>query len=307
MQAKKFQVMLAASEIPTPEQLVFPLFASMKLDGIRSPQVNGIPYSRKMIEIPNLYYRSWAKQYGNQLHGLDGEGIVGLPYGKNVFKRSGTILKQEGEPDFCLYVFEDWESDQVAMNRYQHLKTRLAVEKIPRVQLLEQELVRDIDQLKAKYDKALLDGYEGLILKAPLGKYKNGRSTVLEGTLLKWKEWVDAEAVILGIKQGTTNTNEALKDELGHTKRSSAKAGKVPREIVGSYHVRCLNGEYEGKEFYVSTGSFTEAELIAQWHDRENLTGKIMVFKYQKTASDDLPRFAGIKGFRDIMDMGMVG
>ena len=47
--------------------------------------------------------------------------------------------------------------------------------------------------------------------------------------LLKVKRFYDAEAVILDTYEGMGNQNEAQRDALGRTKRSSARAGKVDR------------------------------------------------------------------------------
>ena len=58
--------------------------------------------------------------------------------------------------------------------------------------------------------KNLDDGYEGLMLRAPDGPYKFGRSTVKENTLLKVKNFLDDEAEVIGFKEQTTNTNVNL-------------------------------------------------------------------------------------------------
>ena len=110
MEDHKFQPMLAASEIPEYNQLHYPLMASLKLDGIRSPQVNGRAMSRKMLPIPNKHYQEWCGDHAKALHGLDGEGIVGLPFAEHddddVFNRSTRgLMKAEGTPDFTFYVF----------------------------------------------------------------------------------------------------------------------------------------------------------------------------------------------------------
>lgn len=291
--------MLAASEIPLETNLKFPLMVSYKLDGIRSLMIDGRAMSRKMLVLSNLYLQEWAKEYATALHGLDGEVIVGQPYGEGVFQRSGSgITSIEGEPDFTFYVFEKWDSTRNARVRFAELSQQ--AEGIPRVYVLPQMIVHNVAQLKEVYAQALSIGYEGLILKNPLGAYKNGRSTVLEGTLLKWKEWADSEAVILGFKEGSTNTNVATKDELGHTKRSSAKEGKIPKDTLGSFLVKDI---YSGVEFSASTGNLTVTEAKEFWDNRENLVGKIIVYKFQKSGVKDKPRFPGFKGFRSSIDI----
>lgn len=41
------------------------------------------------------------------------------------------------------------------------------------------------------------------------------------------KPWADAEILVTGITEGEVSTNEAKKNALGRTERSSAKAGMV--------------------------------------------------------------------------------
>jgi len=294
------KVMLAASTIPEDSQIQLPCMASIKLDGIRSPMVNGTAMSRKMLPIPNRFYQEWAKEYCNQLHGLDGEGIVGLPGGEGVFQRSTSgLMSETGEPDFRFYVFEKWDHPGHAMDRYAELAAQFAFQPIPRVHLLEQRVVNTLEDLRAMYNRALAQGYEGLILKHPRHLYKNGRSSVLEGTLLKWKEWADSEAIILDVNQGTENTNPLTKDELGHAKRSTHKAGKVLKDTVGSFHCK---DAYSGVEFNCATGPLTEADLKIMWGAREKLPGRVITYKFQKSGCVVKPRYPGFKAFRSPLD-----
>lgn len=302
---KKLQVMLAASEIPTAEQLVFPLLASFKIDGLRCAQVSGQAMSRKMLPLENLTVKAWAEKYGDKLHGLDGEMVVGSPFQTSeeddVFNRSaGPLGRVSGEPDFTYYVFDSWEASALnAAERYHHLQLALALSPIPRVQLIAQKLIKNIEELRAYMAEALALGYEGLILKKLRGMYKNGRSTLLEGILLKWKEFADSEAVILSVNQGMTNKNEAKKDELGHTKRSTAKAGKELIETVGSFLVQDI---YSGVVFKCPPCG-TQAEVDALWVGRESLPGRIVTYKFQKVGTMAKPRFPGMRHFRPLSDI----
>jgi DNA ligase 1 len=301
---KKLQVMLASSEIPTPEQLVFPLDASFKVDGLRCAQINGQAMSRKMLPLENPFVQAWALEYQDYLHGLDGEMVVGLPYAENdeddVFNRSsGPLGRLTGEPNFAYYVFDTWEATDLNAAERTHLLKDRNLTAIPRVQLIAQKRINNIAELMAYMAEALALGYEGLILKKLRGLYKNGRSTLLEGVLLKWKEFADSEAIILSVNQGTTNTNEAKKDELGHTKRSSAKAGKVLTETVGSFMVQDI---YTGVIFKCPPCG-TQSEVDAMWVDRANLPGQIITYKYQKVGTMRKPRFPGMRRFRPRSDI----
>lgn len=287
--------MLAASAIPTPEQLKFPLYASFKLDGIRSPIIDGVAMSRKLLPLPNAHYQAWVTANREQLEGIDCEVISGSPTEPGVFHRTqSAIMSGDGQPDFKIYVFDAFQPGMTldAATRYTALQgwySNLSDTMQQRVMLLEQRLIHNIEELKTYMAEAMDSGYEGLILKNPKGQYKTGRSTVNEGTLLKWKEFADDEAVILAVNQGKTNTNAKVKDALGHSKRSTAKAGMVLTETCGGFKV--FHPKFG--TFDVSTGPLTKPALEAIWAGRESWVGRTMVFTYQPYGVIGLPRFPG--------------
>lgn len=301
-----FQCMLAESKIPTEADLRFPLYASFKLDGIRCTMHNGHAMSRTFIELPNKHIRKWAGKYAKLLHGLDGEMVVGLPTGEDVMYRSTSgVNSEDGEPDFSFYVFEDWVSELTAAERYHALKTKVArlhEAGAQNVYLIDQVRCENIPQLQTYYAQAEHLQYEGLIIKNPQGFYKFGRSTLKEGTLLKWKEFIHFEAIIEQVMQGSTNTNEDVRSNTGRAKRSSAKAGKVAIETVGAFRCKAVNGPYKGKTFKAARGPLTKPQLAQLWVDRETLPGQIITVKSQKVGSKDLPRFPGFSAFRPGFD-----
>lgn len=307
----KFSCMLAASEIPSEDQIKFPLYASYKLDGIRSPILNGKAMSRKMLPLPNQHIQKWVGQYGQYLQGLDGEMIVGAPNLTTTFNTTTSgVMSGDGEPNFSFYVFEHWNMGTcVAKDRHEFLSkyiTALPFVVKQRIVLVHQQLIYNMEELKAYYADALELGYEGLILKSPYAAYKFGRSTVNGGQAMKWKEFIDYDCVILEVKQGKTNTNEKVRDELGRAKRSTAKAGKVPIEEVGGFVVKCIdpNSVYFGETFNCGPGSLTQEELRNLWHIRALLPGRVIRVKSQKLGGKTLPRFPSFYGWVDDMNTG---
>jgi DNA ligase-1 len=308
-----FQPMLAASEIPIAKQLRFPLLASFKLDGIRAPQTGGFSMSRKMIPLPNKFVQAWSDRYANQLHGLDGELIVGPPNLQTTFNTTTSAVNSiEGEPDFRYYVFEHWNcpgfSAQFRYNSLQLAFKHLPDEVLSRLVLLEQVLIKSLGELKLYYVKALALGYEGLILKAPDEDYKFGRSTINGGQALKWKEFDFIKCRITGVKQGMKNTNEKTRDAVGKAKRSSAKAGKVPVEEVGGFEVVCEDdtSAFNGKQFRCGPGNLKDDELQNLWAIAHLLPGRLIRVKVQKSGAMDLPRFPGFNAWVSENDTGTV-
>ena len=55
-------------------------------------------------------------------------------------------------------------------------------------------------------------GFEGAMVRSLDGRYKNGRSTLREGLLLKVKPWKDSEAEILEVYEMMRNENEEEKE-----------------------------------------------------------------------------------------------
>ena len=130
------------------------------------------------------------------------------------------------------------------------------------------------------------------MVRDPNGKYKHGRSTANEGTLLKIKAFEDDEATIIGTVELMRNRNEARTNALGHTERSSHAENKEPAGILGTLRVK-----WRDKEFELGTG-FTQADREQMWRDREQLVGKLVTFKYQQVSHLGVPRFPVYLGIR---------
>ena len=310
--AAAFQCQLAASEIPTAEQVVLPVVASFKLDGIRSPITGGIAKSRKMLSLPNRFMQGWVKRNQWHLNGLDGEMIVGPPNLTTTFNTTTSgIMSADGEPDFKFYVFDKWDhGSQSTSVRNAWLRDyfeSLPTEVRSRLVLVEQRIIYTLDELRAYYDLALELGYEGLILRKLSAPYKFGRSTILEGVALKWKEFIDYTCVVVSVKQGMKNNNEKVRDELGRAKRSTAKAGKVPVEEVGGFVVECIEKEsvHYGMQFNCGPGPLTQNQLKQLWLERESVPGRKLRVKSQKLGGKTLPRFPGFYGWLHDMNLGV--
>lgn len=88
--------------------------------------------------------------------------------------------------------------------------------------------VPSLEKLNEVNDGFIKEGYEGTILRSPSGLYKYGRSTVKEAYLLKMKIFQDEEFEVVGFIEMNHNRNEATKDALGNTERSSHRENMIP-------------------------------------------------------------------------------
>lgn len=273
--------------------LKFPLFASPKLDGIRCSIVGGKALTRTLKEVPNRDVFSYLSL--DAWTGLDGELIVGDPTDPDVYRNTVSgIMSRDGMPGFNYYVFDNHTAQGGWQQRFEALQEFVGPETI---QVLEHEIILNHDDLIA-YESARVDeGYEGVILRHPDAPYKFGRSTAKEGYLMKVKRFVDSEAVVIGVEEEMFNGNEATTNELGRTKRSTAKAGLVPKGRMGKLHVRDLTS---GVEFHIGTG-FTDADKAWWW--AEDRTGLLVKYKSFPVGVKSLPRHPVYLGLRDLRDL----
>ena len=283
----------------------FPMLVSPKLDGVRCLIIDGVAMSRSLKPIPNKHVQ---KLFGRQdLSGLDGELIVGPPTAKDVYtKTTSGVMSIEGEPDVKFYIFDDFAAkDKVKENLFgltSGFEHRL-LSAIRRITL--EDNCKEVKHYKANneadivyYENYFLKmGYEGMMLRLPTGPYKFGRSTAKEAWLLKLKRFTDSEAEIIGMTELMTNTNEAVRNELGHLERSSKKAGKRGKGVLGSLIVRDVKSKVE---FEIGTG-FTAAQRAGIW--KLNPIGTLVKYKSQPVGVKDKPRFPVFLGFRNTIDL----
>ena len=277
------------------EKLTFPVYASPKLDGIRTTIKDGQVLSRNGKQIPNLFTQSLFKDY----HGLDGELIVGSPIHPNVFQLTTSgVMSRDGTPNVRLYVFDCWNAEGGIDNRYTEL-LKITKGNIVDIEVVQQTIINSMEELLQFEKECLEQGYEGAMIRYPDAKYKNGRSTVKEGALLKLKRFKDSEAEILSIEPLLRNHNEATKNALGRTERSSHKDNKIADDLLGSMNVKDY---YTGIEFSIGSG-FNEEQRRDFWNRRDELIGSIVKYKSFAIGVKDKPRFPIFLGFRDKRDM----
>ena len=270
----------------------------MLVHNCRALVIDGVVYSRSMKPIRS---RQVQELFGKpEYNGFDGELIVGNPFAKDVFQRTTSSVMSEDKPDSVVfYVFDLWDMpDQEFRTRRLHLQMKMKqygwdnplCSPAPRLCENKEEV---LDEL-AKIERV---GGEGLILRSPYSGYKYGRSTQKQGWLLKVKFFEDDEFEVIGFEERMHNTNEAKKNELGHTERSSAKEGLVPMDTLGSLVLK-----YGDTSFKCGTG-FSDELRKEIWDNKERYLGKLAKIRYMSVGSKTLPRIPSFKGFRDREDL----
>lgn len=281
---------------PAGELIRLPALLSPKLDGIRCLIIDGVAVGRSLKPLPNKHVQ---QLFGRQeFNGLDGELIVGQPTAKEVFQTTSSgVMSIEGEPEVSFWVFDDFMETGGFQRRLHTAQRRIKKAKCcVAVDHWKIEVADDLNRWEEDY---LATGYEGVMLRHPDGPYKHGRSTAKEGWLLKVKRFEDSEAQIIGFSELMHNANEAKRNELGHLERSSHKANKVGKQMLGALTVRDLKTKVE---FDIGTG-FTESQRQLLWAKGDDLIGQVVKYKSQPTGVKEKPRFPVFLGFRDKVDM----
>lgn len=275
----------------------YPGLVSPKIDGVRALVKGGIVYSRTMKPIPNRHVQ---KLFGHSaLNGFDGELCVGDATAPDLMQKTMSgVMSIDGTPNAWYHVFDLWNVDQYYVTRNNILGGKAYG--MQNVVTLLQTGVNSYEELLTYEQLYISLGYEGLMLRSLNGKYKQNRSTVREGILLKVKRFHDSEAIILDFEPLYRNTNSATLDERGYTKRSTCQEFKVADELLGSLRVRDLQS---GVEFDVGSG-FTEQQRRELWANKGILQGLTIKYKhFPATGVKDKPRFPIFLGFRDPRDL----
>lgn len=295
--AGTFKPMLAvAADL---NKIQFPVFASPKLDGIRCAVIQGVPLSRTLKAIPNKHISSCLAAF--RFEGFDGELIVGEPTSKTCYTDSvSNVMAFDKVPAFTYHVFDLHNSPLDFMWRFEDLQKATAkMTDVPFIKMLPQQLINDSVQLLEYEAEQIQAGYEGVIIRKPMSPYKFGRSTVNEGYLLKVKRFEDSEAVIIGFEEEMFNGNEAETNELGRTKRSTAKAGLSGKGTLGAFLVKDL---HTNVEFSIGTG-LTAAQRSEFWKNRKQMEGSLVKYKFFPVGVKDKPRHPVYLGPRDRSDI----
>lgn len=292
------------------DALQYPLLASPKIDGIRAIAQGGHLVSRKLKDIPNIHVQALLQPYCHL--GLDGELVTYNeatgemdPFGEvssKIMSRSAPITG-----GVQLLVFDTVDTGTQGWPFADRLATaavRIAPSRndnnggLPPLQLVEHTRINNSEELLRFEDAVLNAGFEGVMLRKVDGPYKQGRSTLREGYLLKLKRFSDDEAVIVGFIEQQRNLNPQVINGNGRLERGHSQAGKVGKNTLGTLVVH----HKKFGEFEIGSGlSDGLRDLI--WKDPDSYRGLTVKFKYQAHGMKDKPRHPVLLGFRDPRDM----
>lgn len=277
------------------EDLIFPVAVTIKEDGIRmlcgssDGEVKG--FSRTLRPLPNIHVQAWCRDEG--IPGLDGEIIV--PHWDFNDIQSWVMTTNRLPINWTYRVF-DWHvggQGRPYLHRMQLAKNMVENYGPSKVILMMPTICNTPDEVAMIYRGALRKGREGIIIRSLDGPYKQGRSTMNEGYMLKMKAFEDDEAKIIGFVPEYKNLNAKTVSRLGKSKRSSHQANKVAQQVLGAFIV-----EHPTKGVFNVAGGMTRDFRIYVWAHKSEFKGQWLTYKWQAHGSKHKPRTPIAKGVR---------
>ena len=299
----------------------YPCWVQPKIDGVRALNLNGTLTGRSLDPFKGFGITDYFSQ--PEFIGLDGEMTLGSK--PNCGERlcsltTGAMGRFKGVTemaDLHWWVFDDLRPDVLDLSyqdRYAIMRMNV-VNGInhPRVHVVPYKECRNDAELAAAIAKFADEGYEGTIIRNPRAGYKEGRATLKGQELWRVKPWADAEILVTGITEGQMNGNVAKTNTLGRTERSSAKAGMVRNEQVGSIQGTMLADFYDpitkrllfakGLSITVGSGEMSVAEAAHFWQNPDEILRHVVKFKHMTHGVKNLPRFPTYVSHRLLQDM----
>lgn len=300
-------------------RLVFPIGVQPKIDGVRGLTTEGCLTGRSLKKHKNIF--TTARYSLPEYAMFDGELAAEDERHPDLCRLTtsavGTI---KGEPYTIWHVFDTLNKHVVKapyFERWQWLQNHISSEhrrgNMQFARAVGMVIIPTLADLQAQHAVNMELGYEGSILRNLHGRHKEGRSTVLEGLLLRIKDFIEAEFKITGVTEGDANGNEAQINELGQTFRSSHQENKVPNGMVGSFQGTLINDVldpwtgrlllHRGQEINVSPGKMNHEQRRWFFLNTHLIIGQIGKFKLFPKGIKDKPRFPTFVSLRSPEDM----
>jgi len=313
---KNFKPQLAPNQEVDLNEINYPMFASYKLDGARIVFYKGQILTRSLKQLPNKQLRQKLepiRQYSENYNLiLDGEiyshdstfqEIISFFMtqdfeSKKSIKKYGKILTIPDNLKF--YCFDCVKNDNFELEFIKRCMNIVPIAKIfeKLMFFVYQFKVNSKEDINKYFNEAIENGYEGLILRNPMGRYKFGRGTIKEGLIFKVKPFKTFDAQITEVVQATKVDPNAEKktNELGRSVTSKKKNDRILIEKACDFVVK-----YEGLNLKVVI-ALTDIEKREIWKNKDKYIGKWIEYKGMLVGSKDVPRHPTFIRFRKDKD-----
>lgn len=255
--------------------MTFPVMVQPKLDGVRcltyleEDSLTCMSRNGKPLHIPPAIHALPEDVLGLLAEGLVLDGELYIP-GEN-FQTVVSVVKRENHPDAArleYHIYDCFSTRDVAVPfdvRQNYLFGGAFATSPPTIRIVSAVICSsktDIDNAHARW---VNEGYEGSIIRNPVGMYKHSRSF----DLLKRKDFIDHEYRVSDIVEGK---------------------GKN----AGTAILICETSNY--KTFQV-TAPGTYDDKADVWNNKLAYIGARVTVRYQELSTNGIPRFPVAVGF----------
>ena len=282
--------------------VTWPKVGMPKVDGVYGRNNAGRFLGRSGKQLKN---RSVTSRFsGTAFDGMHGE----LTLGNNptlstlCIDTSAAVRRTLGEPDMHWWIWDyappSLESKGFA-HRLEALVTRVITLGIPAILDMPFRLLRNAEEAEAYYHGLRGHGYEGMVLRGVDDKFQGDkRASMANQFFLRRKPWLEEDGIVVGLLEGSSNTNEQETNERGLSFRRTHAAGLVPSGMVGTIIVRRPNGALAN----ISPGRMTKDECRRQLQTLE-LIGQYITYRHMGTGALNTLRQATYQRTRMSEDM----
>jgi ATP-dependent DNA ligase len=280
--------MLAPAEWPHHNELKYPVMVQGKKDGVRALLIDKIFYSRNMKPIRNKMVQKIAAQLPNFMSNYVIDGEWWAP--NTNFNTIQSIIMDSDDVLPAAFKHISW--DCMGANQWSRKSCdKLYVQRLEDLGMLLRRLYRHTSPMVQTplqriityyvgnplifarvYSQMLADGEEGAMVKDPSGKYKWGRATVREATMLKYKPTWSIDLPIHAVEEGVG-------------KRKGMVGAFVV--VLGSTEIRVGAGK-----------GVTDEVMTKLWQRRHSLAGRTLEVYHSGVTPDGSFRFPKWKGIR---------
>lgn len=278
--AKFFEPMLAHKWQDYEEDMQYPFSVQPKLDGIRcviskdgmfsrnGKPIVSAPHIFDSLEIffekhPNVVFD--GELYNHKLK-FDFNKIVSLV--KKTKPTAEDLQESWDKIEYHCYDMCDLDAPNMIFADRSEFLIEHHIGNFEHVVLVKTVGVESATECNEVYEEFLEKGYEGMIIRDSFGKYEHKRSK----TLLKRKDFIDEEYVILDIVEGEGN-------------RTGTAGYMVFENKDGKQFKSNIKGDFE----YL-------ADVLKR---KKNLVGEKATIKYFNLTPDGIPRFPFVTSIRN--------
>lgn len=292
------------------DKLKFPVLVQRKIDGNRMLIVNSVAVGRSLKAYKNKKLTQTLSH--PLLNGFDGEIVSTYENDPDLCRLTTSVVNTiEGGLPNIYKVFDYLTEETKTLGYSQRIEVLINhinnnydfFTSFPiKIEVPEMWIAHSKEEVEAIYNQALIDNYEGVIIRSMYGKHKDGRCTPKEGNYLRLKPTGDAEGVVVRLEEAYENLNEAKTNELGHTERSTHQENMVPKGMIGALWLQLP----DGSEVKVGAGKLNHAERKYYWDNPCEIIGKVVKYAFLATGQKDAPRhprFIEFLTFRCAEDM----